>query len=371
MFWEKLKRLFVRLYEKAFDEDIFSSAAQVAFYFMFALFPLLLFIVSIFGIILGKSNDMRHELFNYLQQVMPASAYDLVSKTLDEVVQGSSGGKLTLGLLVTLYSASAGIDSLRIALNAVYKLKEERSWWKRKSMSLALTVALGVLVFVALGIIFYGSQFLNLILGRIGSPISSPLLLTLISVAIVIVVLMLSFAMLYYYVPNHKEPRWQWISPGAAVAIVLWFLLSKAFGVYLQYFDSYAKTYGSLGAIIILMLWLYLTALVMLVGGSINAILDEFQKGQYKKIETDTNSTEKTSDKNNAEQAEKTEAAKPSAVAGAKLNTAAVTASPLGSAAKFGEAKTGAPTVEKSKLNVIAGGVIAALLGAFSFWKKK
>lgn len=303
--WDKIKQFFVRLYEKAFDEDIFSSAAQVAFYFLFALFPLLLFIVNIFGLVLEKSDDMRHQLFGYLQQVMPASAFDLVSKTLDEVVAGSSGGKITIGILITLYSASAGIDSLRIALNAVYKLKEERDWWKRKLGSLVLTLAFGVLIFVALGIIFYGSQFVNLILGRLGLPISSPLLLQVLAVAIAVGVLLLTFAMLYYYVPNHKEPRWQWITPGTVVTIILWYLLSKGFSVYLQYFDSYAKTYGSLGAIIILMLWLYLTALVILIGGSMNAILDEFSKGKFQKTpDDDLIPTEKTSDKNNAKQAE-------------------------------------------------------------------
>ncbi|MGI9034471.1 MAG: YihY/virulence factor BrkB family protein [Pyrinomonadaceae bacterium] len=304
---EKLKRFFVRIYEKAFDEDVFSSSAQVAFYFLFALFPLLLFLINIFGLVLGKSNDMRLELFGYLRQVMPASAFDLVSKTLDEVVKGSSGGKLTLGILITLYSASAGIDSLRIALNAVYKLKEEREWWKRKLMSLVLTLAFGVLIFVALGIIFYGSQFVNLILGRLGLPISSPILLKLLAFVIALGVLMLTFAMLYYYVPNHKEPRWQWITPGSIVTIALWYLLSKGFGLYLHYFDSYAKTYGSLGAMIILMLWLYLTALVILIGGTMNAVLDEFSRGKYKKTPADEAvPTEKTTDKNNAKQAEDT-----------------------------------------------------------------
>ena len=302
---EKLKRFFVRIYEKAFDEDVFSSSAQVAFYFLFALFPLLLFLVNIFGFVLGQSNEMRQELFSYLRQVMPASAFDLVQKTLEEVVKGSSGGKLTIGILITLYSASAGIDSLRIALNAVYKLKEERDWWKRKLTSLLLTIAFGVLIFVALGIIFYGSQFVNLILGRFGLPISSPFLLRILSLIIAVGVLLLTFAMLYYYVPDHKEPRWQWITPGTIITILLWYLLSKCFSLYLQYFDTYAKTYGSLGAIIILMLWLYLTALVILIGGTINAVLDEFSRGKYKRSAADeAASTEKISDRNNAKQAD-------------------------------------------------------------------
>jgi membrane protein len=129
-----LKDFFWRLYTKAFDEeDLLSNAAQVAYFFLFALFPLLLFLVSIFGIVLGSDKELRTEMFQYLQQTMPASAYDLVKSTIDQVTESSSGGKLTFGLLVALYSASAGLDSLRIALNGVYNLTEKRPWWKTKA----------------------------------------------------------------------------------------------------------------------------------------------------------------------------------------------------------------------------------------------
>ena len=112
-----LKTFFKRLYQKAlFEEDILSTAAQVAFYFSFALFPLLLFLVSLFGIILESADEFRNELFFYLRQIMPFSAFELVQKTIQEVTENSSGGKLTFGLLIALWSASAGIDSLRIAL---------------------------------------------------------------------------------------------------------------------------------------------------------------------------------------------------------------------------------------------------------------
>ncbi|MGI8470236.1 MAG: YihY/virulence factor BrkB family protein [Pyrinomonadaceae bacterium] len=304
MSWDKLKKIFVRLYEKSFDEDIFSSSAQVAFYFLFALFPLLLFLMTLFGIILGKADDLRQELFVYLRQIIPGSAFSLVEKTLLEVVQGSSGGKLTIGILITIWSASAGIDSLRIALNAVYKFKEDRVWWKRKLMSLFLIFAIGLSIVIALGIIFYGSHFLKLVLNMVGLPVPSPFVLGILSFLVVLILLMFTFELLYNLVPNHPPANWRWITPGAIVSIILWVLLSKGFGIYLQYFDSYAKTYGSLGAIIILMLWLYLTALVILIGGTINAILDEFSVGKFEKDAGEKAvSEEKTTDKSNAKQA--------------------------------------------------------------------
>ncbi len=268
---------FKRLYAKAFDEEeILGVSAQVAFYFAFALFPLLLFLVSIFGIVLGSAQDLRQQMFFYLQQVMPGSAYDLVQKTITEVTEGSSGGKLTLGLVAALWSASAGVDSLRGALNGIYNLTETRAWWKAKLVSLSTTLGLALLVTVALGVVFYGGKFISLVLGSISLPVSSPFILGVLQVIVILIVLVLVFFLIYQFLPNHKETKWVWVSPGAISGIVLWLLLSYGFRLYLEYFNSYNKTYGSLGAVIILLLWLYLTAFVIAMGGVINAVLEEF-----------------------------------------------------------------------------------------------
>ena len=272
-----VKDFFKRLYDKSWvEEDLLSSAAQVAFYFAFALFPLLLFLVTLFGFVLESAADLRAEMFFYLRQVMPGSASDLVQKTIDEVTANSSGGKLTFGIAVALYSASVGIDSIRIALNGVYNLTETRAFWKTKLLTLLMTFILAILITVALGIIFYGEKFLTLILDWINLPIRSPFFLGVLQWATVLVVLISTFALLYNYLPKHKKNTWVWITPGAIIGIVLWLALSYAFRLYLDYFNTYDKTYGSLGAVIILMLWLYLTALVILIGGSINAVLQEF-----------------------------------------------------------------------------------------------
>lgn len=272
-----LGNFFKRFYTKAMDEeDLMSAAAQVAFYFAFALFPLLLFLVSLFGIVMVSGGDLRTEMFFYLRQVMPGSAFDLVQKTVEEITQSSSGGKLTFGLLVALWSASAGIDSIRIALNGVYNLTETRPWWKTKLITLMLTLSLGILVTIALGVVFYGGKFIGLVLNSVNLSISSPFFLGVLQWVTVVVVLVSIFALLYNFLPKHKKSSWVWITPGALIGILLWLLLSYAFRLYLGYFDTYDKTYGSLGAMIILMLWLYLTALVILIGGTINAVLQEF-----------------------------------------------------------------------------------------------
>lgn len=271
------KNYLSRLYTKSFvEEDLMSSAAQVAFYFAFALFPLLLFFVSLFGLVLESADDMRSEMFYYLRQVMPLSAFNLVKTTIDEVTQNSSGGKLTVGILIAIWSASAGIDSVRVALNGVYNLSDTRAYWKTKLQSLLMTFGLGLLITIALGGVFYGSKFVLLILQTINLPIQSPFVLSVLQWIIILTVLITIFAIIYNYLPQHRKHTWVWISPGTVAGIVLWLSFSYAFRLYLEYFNTYAKTYGSLGAMIILMLWLYLTALVILIGGSINAVLQEF-----------------------------------------------------------------------------------------------
>ncbi len=269
----KLKIILTRLYDKFWEEDVLSSSAQVAFYLSFALFPLLLFLVNIFGLILGSASDLRGELFSYLRQIMPLAAYQLVQKTILEVSENSSGGKLTLGFLVALWSASAGVDSLRVALNHVYKIKETRSWWRTKTESLVLTLLLIFLLSFVLGIVFYGWKFLSILLELINLPIQSIVILSVIQWISFVLVLLLTFGTIYNFLPNLKDHKRNWITYGSVTAIILWLILTNGFRIYLNYFNNYDKTYGSLGAVIILMLWLYLTSLVILIGGALNSIL--------------------------------------------------------------------------------------------------
>ncbi len=271
----KLKNILIRLYNKFWDEEITSSSAQVAFYLSFSLFPLLLFLVNLFGLILGTATDLQDELFSYLRQIMPFSAYQLVQKTILEVSENSSSGKLTLGFLVALWSASAGMDSLRVSLNHVYKIKETRPYWVTKLESLGLTLVLIFLLSFVLGIVFYGWKFLSFLLTLVKLPIASFWILISIQWISFIIVLLLTFGLVYNFLPNIKDHKRNWISYGSVTAIILWVLLTNGFRIYLYYFNNYDKTYGSLGAVIILMLWLYLTSLVILIGGALNAVLSE------------------------------------------------------------------------------------------------
>jgi membrane protein len=234
--------------------------------------------VSLFGLILESTEGLQNELFQYLRQIMPQTVFVLVKKTVEEVIENSTGGKLTLGLLVTLWSASAGIDSIRSALNAVYGLRETRNWFNTKFQSIILTLIIIGLVAIALLMVFYGWQTVGKILASVDLKVSSPWVLVSIQWVSFLVVVLLAVEMIFSWVPNYGKFRWIWITPGSIVAIILWLLLTSGFRTYLQYFNNYDKTYGSLGAVIILLLWLYLTAMVILIGGAINSVLADMKE---------------------------------------------------------------------------------------------
>ena len=271
------KDFFWRLVERAFEADIVDRSAQVAFYFTFAIFPLIYFLISLFGLILESSDGIKSELFAYLHRLMPIAVFELVRKTIDEIVVNSTSGKATLGLIITLWSASAGVDAIRNALNAAYSLKETRSWWRVKLQSLVLTFVVTTLAMFVLVIVFYGWELVQYTLATFGFEVSSPLLLVGVQWIATLLVTLLVCEIIYNLLPNFRRFEWKWIMPGSVVAILLWIIFTGGFRLYLGYFNSYNRAYGSLGAVIIMMLWLYLTALALMIGGAINAVLSEMQ----------------------------------------------------------------------------------------------
>ena len=282
MHWFKnfsFKNVSTALYKKTLGTDVFGNSAQVAFYFSFAFFPLLLFLVTLFGIILESTTSLQNELYQYLRQIMPSEAFTLVQTTMDEIIKNSSGGKLTIGAFFTLWSASAGVDSLRGALNSVYEVDEDRSWWYTKGQSLLITFLFIVMLGIALGALAAGSNLFDRALSLAGYQFESGWFLSIVQWSVLALLLIFVTAVIYSWLPSFVEFHWVWVSPGAVTAILLWAILTGAFRIYLQYFNSYNKAYGSLGAVIILMLWMYLTAMALLIGAAINSVLTEESEG--------------------------------------------------------------------------------------------
>lgn len=269
-----MRELATRVYNEIWDDGLLDSAAQLAYYFLFALFPLLIFLTSIFGFVVGSDGGLQKSLFNYLGQVLPSTALDLVNSVITEVSQTTSGGKLTLGLLLALWAASSGVEATTQSLNRVYDIKETRPWWKLRLMAIFLTIALALLIISALIIVLFGGQIADWLAASYGFGTVFTTTWKILQWFVVLAFVLLAFALIYYFSPDVEEQKWYFITPGSVVGVALWLLVSFVFRIYLQYFDSYSATYGSLGAVIILMLWLYFTGAAILIGGEINSEIE-------------------------------------------------------------------------------------------------
>jgi len=289
---EDWKEFFAKLYNKADSTDLLSRAASVAFFFSFALFPLLLFLVTLAGIVLGNTEGLKSDLYRYLFQIMPLSAFNLVRATLEEVIESSSGGKLTIGIFITLWSASSGVDTLRTALNAIYELKETRSWWRTKLQSLLLTFLFITILTFAMIAVSTGWELLGRLVELASLDIDSPIFFGIVHWLLILAVLLFTSEVIYSWVPCHAKFRWFWVTHGSVVAILLWLAFSGGFRLYLHYFNTYNRAYGSLGAVIILMLWMFLSGTSILIGGAINSVLAEMAAAKAKTGEREQGDTD-------------------------------------------------------------------------------
>lgn len=269
--WKELGR---RVWGQMSEDDVWGRAAQLSYYFLLALFPLLIFITSIIGLILGSGTGIRHSLFNYLSQVMPPSAFKLVDDAMFDVSKSSGGDKISFGILAALWAASNGMGAISESLNAAYNVKESRPWWRARLTSIALTIAIALLTMTALVLILYGGEIADKIAANYGLGGVFTTTWNILQWPIVLLFILLSFSLIYFFAPDLKDQDWKWVTPGSLIGVGLWLLVSFIFRVYLRFFDSYSATYGSLGAVIVLMLWFYLTGLAILIGGEINSEIE-------------------------------------------------------------------------------------------------
>src|SRR5262252_9040617 len=268
------KQMGSRIWAEIQADDVFGDAAKLAYYFLLALFPLLIFLTSAIGLVIGSGTGIRHALFNYLSQVMPSSAFQLIDNTVWEVTNASGAGKLSFGLLAALWAAASGVGTMMRSLDTAYEVEESRPWWKQRLVALGLTLALSVLIIGAVVVIFGGSKIADYLGKRYGFGDAFVISWKILQWPIAFAFMLLAFALIYFFAPDVRQQDWKWITPGSVVGVALWLLVSFAFKGYLHFFDSYSKTYGSLGAVIVLMLWLYLTGAAVLIGGEVNSEIE-------------------------------------------------------------------------------------------------
>ncbi len=268
------RQLAVRVWREIDHDNVLGRASELAYNFLLAVFPLLLFVLALLGVLATQGIDVRTLLFQYLSRVLPGSASELISKTANEVIENSGGGKLTFGILFSLWTASGGTTTMMSTLNDAYDVRESRSFVRIRLIALALTLGLVVLVVVGSVLAVAGGHIALTLGNRIGLGTMVIVAWRVVAWVAAIAFIVFAFALIYYFGPDVKQQHWYWITPGSVVGVGLWAVASAVFRVYLHFFNSYSRTYGSLGAVIILLLWLYVTGLAFLVGGEVNAEIE-------------------------------------------------------------------------------------------------
>jgi membrane protein len=263
--WSELAKSTVK---DSIQDDAAGIAAQLAYYFFLSLFPALLFLVALASFFpLYSFND---ELMRLLSPIAPAAVVSLLQEQLASLSNSEDAGLLSIGLLMALWSSSAAMVSVIDAMNRAYDIEESRPWWKRRVVAIALTVGLALFILTSFGLIVGGPWLADFLGRHFGLAPIFAMAWKILQWPIVFLLASTGFGLVYYFAPD-AEQEWVWITPGALTAVVLWFLASLLFRYYVVNFGNYEEAYGTLGAIILTMLWFYISGLAMVIGAELNA----------------------------------------------------------------------------------------------------
>ncbi len=263
-----MRGLAVRVWADVWEDELLDRAAALSFFFVLALFPGLLFLTALFGLL--QTPALMETMLAHLARVMPGDSVALVGKILAEVRHGAGPGLLSLGGLGALWSASSGMVSVIGALNVAYQVHDRRSWWHRRLVALALTLGFSLLVLLTLVLVVFGPPLAAALGTRLGVAGPVNRLWALVTWPIVVGATLAGVTLVYYLAPAAGR-RWRWITPGSVFAVAGWIAGSYLLRLYVSWFGSLNKTYGSIGAVILLMIWLYVTSLILLVGAAIDS----------------------------------------------------------------------------------------------------
>jgi membrane protein len=263
---------------KAFNQDnLLSRSAELGFYFLFALFPTLFTAASILGLVARSASAIYVKLLEYLSLVIPHSAFNVVLDTFNQTTASATSGKITFGLAAALWSASVGFAAIQDTLNTVYKVKETRPYWRARGSAILVTLLLALINTFTLATLLgadYLARLARLHIYHHFLRMAAIITLRGFAWVITLAFITLFFAVIYYFAPDVKASRWRWLTPGAAIGILGWVAASLTLRAYLHYFNYFSLTYGSLGAVIILLMWFYITGLMLLLGAEINSEIE-------------------------------------------------------------------------------------------------
>jgi len=266
-----VKELGRRVVHEVQEDDCLGRAAQLAYYFLFALFPFFLVLTTLLGYL--PVPNLLDRLLETLAQMLPGEALQLVQDNVRELVTNRRGGLLSLGLLAALWTSSSALTAIMDGLNRAYDVEEGRPFWKVRLMAILLTVGLSAFIIVSLILLTFGPQIGGWIADKVNLGDAFQMAWNILRWPVIVGLLILAMALIYYLAPD-VEQAWQWITPGSVVAVVGWLLASLGFSFYVNNFGSYNATYGSIGAVIVLLTWMYVSGLFILIGGEINAEIE-------------------------------------------------------------------------------------------------
>jgi membrane protein len=263
--------IFRRTLREISDDHCLGLAAQLAFYFLLALFPAILFLVALAGYLPVK--DVLSELVVALSAVAPDELVTLLRGQLEQIAQGRHASLLTLGIIGAIWSSSAAMVAIIDALNHAYDIIEWRPWWKRRLVAITLTLALALFTLLALAFVLVGPATATRVAAWLGLAPAVAVIWQLVRWPVIVFSAVLAVDLVYHFAPN-RPARWAWITPGALIATALWIVCSFGFKFYLTNFADYTAAYGAIGGVIVTMLWFYVSGLAVLTGAELNGVIE-------------------------------------------------------------------------------------------------
>jgi len=251
-------------------DEILDRAAALSYYFVFALFPTLLFLTTLLG--MGPGRAAMDRLLVVIQDLLPADAASLVRHTLTEIQRGAGRGLLSVGAVAALWGASRGMLSIMNTLNVVYGVTSRRPWWRQQLAAVVLTVIFSVLALAALVSFVFGERTGRAMAAWLGHGTTFTSAWNLLQWPLGLLLVLTGIDLVYHLAPAVRQ-RWYWLTPGSVFAGIAWTAASIGLRVYVRRFANYNATYGSIGGGILLLLWLYLSGLALLIGGEINSVI--------------------------------------------------------------------------------------------------
>ncbi|WP_338459684.1 YihY/virulence factor BrkB family protein [Pseudomonas sp. TE3-3-F2023] len=265
-----LHRVLVRTVKEFLDDEMSTYASALAYQMLFSLFPFLLFLIALIGFL--HLPDFFSWLRLQSELVLPPQALEQVNPVIDQLQQ-SKGGLLSAGIVIALWTASAGVRLMMSAMNAAYDVPEGRPVWKRIPLSIVYTVGIAGMLLVAAALMVLGPQVMEWIAAQIGMQEVIVTVWTILRWPAIIILMMVAVALIYYVMPDVKQ-QFRFITPGSVLAVVVWIVASLGFAYYVKTFADYNAMYGSIGAIIVLLLYFYISAAVLLLGAEMNAVIE-------------------------------------------------------------------------------------------------